>query len=79
MLRFITNVKRAESSKMQKVLIHALLLTRDDDRCYFLGLCGVSETTLGHSRQASMTTFPHLSLFRKGDDSANTFPVRCCF
>ena len=43
--------------------IHAPLLTRDDDRCYFPGLCGVSETTMGHSRQASATTFPHVSLF----------------
>ena len=25
-----------------------------------------------HSRQASATTFPHVSLFTKGDDSAET-------
>ena len=25
---------------------------------------------MGHSRQASATTFPHVSLFTKGDDSA---------
>ena len=30
-----------------------------------------------HSRQASATTFPHVSLFTKGDDSAKTVPVRC--
>ena len=34
---------------------------------------------MGHSRQASATTFPHGSLFTKGDDSAKTVPVRCCF
>ena len=34
----------------------------------------VSETTMGHSRQASATTFPHVSLLTKGDDSAKTFP-----
>ena len=27
---------------------------------------------MGHSRQASATTFPHVSLFTKGDDSAKT-------
>ena len=32
---------------------------------------------MGHSRQASATTFPHVSLFTKGDDSAKTVPVRC--
>ena len=32
---------------------------------------------LGHSRQASATTFPHVSLFSKGDDSAKTVPVEC--
>ena len=25
---------------------------------------------MGHSRQSSVTTFPHVSLFTKGDDSA---------
>ena len=39
----------------------------------------VSGTTMGHSRQASATTFPHVSLFTKGDDSAKTVPVRCFF
>ena len=34
---------------------------------------------MGHSRQASATIFPHVSLFMKGDDSAKTVPVRCCF
>ena len=34
---------------------------------------------MGHSRQASATSFPHVSLFTKGDDSAKTVPVRCCF
>ena len=29
----------------------------------FVGLCGVSETTMWHSRQASASTFPHVSLF----------------
>ena len=32
---------------------------------------------MGHSRQDSVTTFPHVSLFTKGDDSAKTVPVRC--
>ena len=27
---------------------------------------------MGYSRQASATTFPHVSLFTKGDDSAKT-------
>ena len=31
-----------------------------------------------HSRQVSATTFPHVSLFMKGDNSAKTVPVRCC-
>ena len=39
----------------------------------------VSDTAMGHSRQASMTTFPHVSLFTKGDECAMTVPVRCCF
>ena len=44
----------------------------------FVGLCGVSETTMWHSRQSSTTTFPHVSLFTKGDDSAKTVPLLCC-
>ena len=31
-----------------------------------------------HSRQASVTTFPHVSLFTKFDYGAKTVPVRCC-
>ena len=58
------------SSKILNLFFHAPLVTRDDDRWYFPGLCGVSETTMGHSRQASATTFPHISLFMKGHDSA---------
>ena len=34
---------------------------------------------MGHSRQASATNFLHVSLFTKGDDSAMTVPVQCCF
>ena len=30
-----------------------------------------------HSRQASATTFPHVSLFTMGDASAKTVPVQC--
>ena len=30
---------------------------------------------MGHCRQASATTFPNVSLFTKGDDSAKTVPV----
>ena len=52
---------------------------RDDIRWYFPGLCGVSETTMWHSRQSSATTFPHVSLFTKDDDSAKTLLVWCCF
>ena len=33
---------------------------------------------MGQTRQASLTTFPHVSLFTKGDISAKTVPVRCC-
>ena len=29
---------------------------------------------MGHTRQASATTFPQVSLFTKGDDSAKTVP-----
>ena len=32
---------------------------------------------MGHSRQASATNFPHVSLFTKDDDSAKTVPVEC--
>ena len=67
------------SLKILYVLIHAPLLMRDDVRCYFPGLCDVSETTMWHSCQASMTNFPHVSLFTKGGDSAKMVPARCCF
>ena len=40
--------------------------------------CVVSETTMGPSRQAS-EHFPQVSLTTKGDDSAKTAPVHCCF
>ena len=55
-LCIINNEKVAECSKILNVFIHAILLTRDDDRLNFPGLCGVSENTMGHSRQASATT-----------------------
>ena len=32
---------------------------------------------MGHTRQDSPTTFPHVSLFTKGDDSAKPVPVWC--
>ena len=62
MLCFITNEKGAESSKILNLSIHAPLRTRDDDHRYFPGLCAVTETTMGHSRQASASTslmFPY--------------------
>ena len=31
---------------------------------------------MGHTRQASATTFPYVSLFTKGDDNAKMVPVR---
>ena len=34
---------------------------------------------MGLSRQASATTFPHVSLFTKGGDSAKTVPVEYFF
>ena len=40
-------------------------------------MCGVPETTIWHSRQASANTFPPVSLFTKDDDSAKTVPVEC--
>ena len=64
-LCIITNERGADCSKMLNLFNRAPLLTSDDDHCYFPGLCGVSETTLGHSRQASATTFPHVSLLRR--------------
>ena len=79
MLCFITYENGAESSKIWNLFIHAPLFMRDDVRCYFSGLCGVSETTLWHSRQVSATTFPPVTQFTKDDDSAKTLPVLCCF
>ena len=32
-----------------------------------------------HSRQASVNTFPHVSLFTKDDVSAKTATAQCCF
>ena len=78
-LCFITTEKGFASSKILNLFIHAPLLTRDDDRWYFPGLCGVTETTMWNSRQDAATTFPHVSLFTKGDDCAKMVPVRCCF
>ena len=66
MLCFITNEKGAESPKILNLFIHAPFLTRDGVRWYFPGLCGVSETTMWHSRQDSETTFPHASPFKNG-------------
>ena len=34
---------------------------------------------MGHSRHASAKTFPHVSLFMKGDDSAKTVPAPFTF
>ena len=59
-LCFITNKKGTESSKILNLFIHAPLLMGDYIRYYFPGLCGVSETTMWHSLQASATTFPHV-------------------
>ena len=65
--------------KILDLFIHAPLFKRDDDRWYFPGFCGVSETTMCNSHQGSSTTFPHVSLFTKDDDSCKRVPVRCCF
>ena len=51
----------------------------DDIRWYFPGLCGVSETTMWHSRQASVNTFPHVTLFTKDDERAKTATAQCWF
>ena len=45
---------------------------------YFPGLCGVSETTMWHCRQATVNTFPHDSLFTH-NDSAKTATAQCYF
>ena len=58
-----TNEKGAESSKILNLFIHAPLR---EMMIVDISLdCGVSETTMGHSRQASVTTFPHVSLLTK--------------
>ena len=41
--------------------------------------CQLSQTTMWHSRQASVNSFPHDSLFTKDDDSAKTATARFCF
>ena len=79
MLCFITNKKCTESSNILNIFIHDPLLMRDNVPWYFPGLCGVSDTTMWHSRHASLTTFPNVSLFAKGDDSAKTVPAPFCF
>ena len=79
MLCFITNKKSTESSKIMIIFIHASILMGDDVRYYFPGLCVVSETTMYHSRQASVTIFPHVSLIKNSDDSAKMVHARCCF
>ena len=64
-LCFITNKKGTESSKILKIFIHAPLHTRDDVRSYFPEWCGVLETTMWQSRQASTTAFPLFPYSRK--------------
>ena len=39
----------------------------------------LSQRPLWHSRQASVNTFPHVSLFTKDDDSAKTATAQCWF
>ena len=61
-LWFITKEKCAESSIFLNLFLHAPFFMRDHGRWYFPGLCALSETTTGHSRQASVTTslrFPY--------------------
>ena len=50
----LTNKKGAESSKFLNFFIYTPLFKWDDVCWYFPGLCGVSETTMWHSRQASV-------------------------
>ena len=62
-LFFNTNKNGAESSKLLNFFIYTPLFKWDDVRWYFPGLCGVSETTMWHSRQAGWTLslmFPYL-------------------
>ena len=74
-----TNKKGAESSKFLNFFIYTPLFKWDDARWCFPLLCGVSETTMWHSSQASGNTFPHVSLFTKDDDSAKMATAQCCF
>ena len=78
-LLFNTNKKGAVSSNFLNFFIYALLFKWADVCWYFPGLSVVSETTMWHSRQASVNTFPHDSLFTKDDDSAKTATAQCCF
>ena len=75
----MTSKNGAESSKILNIFIHTALHVSDDVRRYFPGVCGVSETTMWHSRQASVNTFPHVSLFTKDDDNVKSAPAQCCF
>ena len=38
----------------------------------------VSQTTMWHALQASVNTYPHVSLYTKDDDSAKTASAQCC-
>ena len=61
-LFFNTNKKGAESSKFLNFFNFTQLFKWDDILWYFPGLCGVSEITMWHTRQASMNTsrmFPY--------------------
>ena len=73
MLYFYTNKKGAVSSKFLNFFIYTPLFKWDDVGWYFPGLSVFSETTMWHSRQASVNTFPHVSLLTKDDDSAKTW------
>ena len=75
-LCFITNEKGAESSKFLKLFIHAPY-SREMIIVDISLDCAGSDTSMGHSRQASATTFPHVSPLAKGDNIAKTVPVRC--
>ena len=74
-----TNKKGAESSNILNFFIYTPLFKWDDVHWYFPGFWVVSETAMWHSRQASMNTFPHVSLFTKDDDSAKMATAQCCF
>ena len=78
-LLFNTNKKGAVSSNFLNFFIYTPLFKWDDFRWYYPGLCGVSETSMWHSLQASVNTFPHDSLFTKDDYSAKTGPAQYYF